>query len=71
MLTLAGKTSDEVWPQLEEVVLTNFPSVQERKETVSTRKSPTLTEKVLVRGAKVAQKTTSLESPIKLSSTLN
>ena len=71
MVTLTGKTSDEVWPQLQEVILTEFPSIQERPDNITTRKLPSLTEKVLERGAEIAQKTATLEPPIKLSSTLH
>ena len=74
MLTLKGKTSDEVWPQLEEVVLTYFPTVRERLEAAvepsPVRRSTILTEKVLEKSAKVAEQAVPINSPIKLSTNL-
>ncbi|CDO69512.1 hypothetical protein BN946_scf184785.g17 [Trametes cinnabarina] len=32
LVTLSGSTSDEIWPQLENVIRTHFPSVQERQD---------------------------------------
>ena len=32
LVSLAGRTSDEIWPQLESVIRTNFPCVKERQE---------------------------------------
>ncbi|KAI0748155.1 ADK-domain-containing protein [Daedaleopsis nitida] len=32
LVSLAGRTSDEIWPQLESVIRSNFPSVKERLE---------------------------------------
>ncbi|KAI0670347.1 adenylate kinase [Trametes maxima] len=32
LVTLSGSTSDEIWPQLEGVVRSNFPGVRERQE---------------------------------------
>ncbi|KAI0362137.1 adenylate kinase [Trametes cingulata] len=44
LVTLAGTTSDEIWPQLERVVRTHFPGVRER---ASFRQRSSLSEAVL------------------------
>ncbi|KAI0709273.1 adenylate kinase [Earliella scabrosa] len=46
LVSLAGRTSDEIWPQLESVVRTNFPSVKERLEV---KRRTSLSEAVLAR----------------------
>ena len=46
LVTLSGRTSDEIWPQLESVVRTNFPSVKERQES---KRRTSLSEAVLAR----------------------
>ena len=32
LVTLTGSTSDEIWPQLENVLRTHFPAVKERQD---------------------------------------
>lgn len=46
LVTLAGRTSDEIWPQLESVIRSNFPSVKERMET---KRRNSLSDAVLAR----------------------
>ncbi|TBU50813.1 adenylate kinase [Dichomitus squalens] len=54
LVSLAGRTSDEIWPQLESVVRTNFPSVKERQEG---KRRTSLSDAVLARrGQELADK---------------
>ncbi|KAH9946089.1 adenylate kinase [Epithele typhae] len=46
LVTLAGRTSDEIWPQLEGTVLSKFPSVRERIES---KRRSSLSDAVLAR----------------------
>lgn len=46
LVTLAGRTSDEIWPQLETVIRTNFPMVKERQES---KRRTSLSDAVLAR----------------------
>ncbi|KZT09499.1 adenylate kinase [Laetiporus sulphureus 93-53] len=54
VVSLAGATSDEIWPQLETIVRTHFPNVKERAETREQKRRTSLSEAVLARN--VAQK---------------
>ena len=46
LVSLAGRTSDEIWPQLEGVIRANFPAVKERQES---KRRTSLSEAVLAR----------------------
>ena len=46
LATLAGRTSDEIWPQLEGVIRGHFPSVKERLEV---KRRTSLSDAVLAR----------------------
>ncbi|KAI1795850.1 adenylate kinase [Ganoderma leucocontextum] len=46
LVTLAGRTSDEIWPQLESVIRTSFPLVKERQES---KRRTSLSDAVLAR----------------------
>jgi len=46
MVTLTGQTSDEIWPQLEQVVQSFYPHVREREEV---KRRTSLSEAVLAR----------------------
>ena len=46
LVTLAGRTSDEIWPQLETVIRTRFPMVKERQES---KRRTSLSDAVLAR----------------------
>lgn len=45
-MTLKGATSDEIWPQLENVLTTSFPTLKERTEQ---KRKNSLSEAVLAR----------------------
>ena len=49
MVTLSGSTSDEIWPQLEDVIRANFPHVKERTETREQKRRTSLSEAVMAR----------------------
>lgn len=49
MVTLSGATSDEIWPQLDSVIRTNFPNVRERPESREQKRRTSLSEAVLAR----------------------
>ncbi|PCH38008.1 adenylate kinase [Wolfiporia cocos MD-104 SS10] len=53
LVTLSGATSDEIWPQLESVIRSNFPSVRERGEP---KRRTSLSEAVLARSEREASK---------------
>ncbi|KAM5532060.1 hypothetical protein V8D89_014311 [Ganoderma adspersum] len=46
LITLTGRTSDEIWPQLETVIRTGFPMVKERQES---KRRTSLSDAVLAR----------------------
>lgn len=46
LVTLTGRTSDEIWPQLESVIRTGFPMVKERQES---KRRTSLSDAVLAR----------------------
>ncbi|KAI0807556.1 adenylate kinase [Fomes fomentarius] len=46
LVSLAGRTSDEIWPQLEGAIRANFPSIKERQES---KRRTSLSEAVLAR----------------------
>jgi len=46
--TLKGKTSDEIWPQLEAIVMQSFPSLSERAESGDPRRGHPLSDALLV-----------------------
>ena len=46
LVTLKGATSDEIWPQLEHVLRTSFPTLKERVEE---KRRTSLSEAVLAR----------------------
>nr|VWO98828.1 60 kDa chaperonin (GroEL protein) (Protein Cpn60) [Ganoderma boninense] len=46
LVSLTGRTSDEIWPQLETVIRTNFPMVKERQEN---KRRTSLSDVVLAR----------------------
>jgi len=53
MRTLAGSTSDEIWPQLDGVIRGGFPALRERVETFQMkekRRQHSLSEAVLADG---------------------
>ena len=51
LVTLTGATSDEIWPQLEHVLKSSFPSLKERPETREQRIRNSLSDAVLARDA--------------------
>ncbi|KAF8651472.1 hypothetical protein AX16_004771 [Volvariella volvacea WC 439] len=42
--SIAGSTSDEIWPHLEQIIKTSFPAVRERAESAETRRRHSLSE---------------------------
>ena len=53
MRTLAGSTSDEIWPQLDGIIRGGFPSLRERVETLEKkekRRRNSFNEAVLANG---------------------
>ncbi|CCM04620.1 uncharacterized protein FIBRA_06804 [Fibroporia radiculosa] len=49
IVTLSGSTSDEIWPQLENSIRSNFPNVRERTESREQKRRTSLSEAVLGR----------------------
>lgn len=49
LATLSGKTSDEIWPQLDGLLRTSFPNLKERSETLEQRRRNSLSDAVLAR----------------------
>lgn len=49
LVTLSGSTSDEIWPQLENVIRTHFPHVKERVESREHKRRTSLSEAVMAR----------------------
>jgi len=47
--TVAGNTSDEIWPQLEAVIRSSFPNIKERAETREQKRRSSLSEATLAR----------------------
>jgi len=50
--TLSGSTSDEIWPQLEALLRSNFPNLKERVETREQKRRSSLSDAVLARSIK-------------------
>lgn len=46
LVSLAGRTSDEIWPQLDRAIRANFPSIKERQEN---KRRTSLSDAVLAR----------------------
>ncbi|KAI8998609.1 adenylate kinase-domain-containing protein [Trametes punicea] len=53
LVTLSGSTSDEIWPQLENVIRTHFPSVQQRQDV---KRRTSLSDAVLAQREQEARK---------------
>ena len=53
LVTLSGSTSDEIWPQLENVLRTHFPSVPERQDV---KRRHSLSDAVLAQREQEARK---------------
>jgi nucleoside-triphosphate--adenylate kinase len=49
LVTLTGATSDEIWPKLESVLNSAFPSLKQRQETREQKRKHSLSDAVLAR----------------------
>ncbi|CAL1704702.1 unnamed protein product [Somion occarium] len=49
LVTLTGKTSDEIWPQLDGLIRARFPCIKERAETKEAKRRNSLSEAALHR----------------------
>lgn len=49
LVTLTGATSDEIWPQLENVLSSAFPGLKQRQETREQKRKHSLSDAVLAR----------------------